>query len=133
MKKLFLLALLFAMSASAQTLPQPNTKGNAPTVVCITMQTATVAQFKGAPVASPVPACFSLSDGDFLRLLTAFGATCASAPSLIGQPPPPACTTDQIGATATSFLRDRLFDFISGYDRQQAVTNIQPPTAAPAN
>jgi hypothetical protein len=133
MKKFIVVVFnLWVSSVAAQTLPQPSTKGNAPTIVCVTLQTATSAQFKGAPVTFTTPACFGLSDVDVVRLLNAFGAVCSAA--IPGQQvTPPPCTTDQINVAAASYLRDRLLDYIVGYDRQQALTNIQPPVAVPAN
>jgi hypothetical protein len=121
---------LLAAPASAQTLPQPSTKGNAPTVVCVTLQTTTTVQLNGAPIASPPPNCINIQDADLPKLYAPFVASCV--------PPsgPPPCTPLQVAATIADYIHNRLLDRINDFQAQAAaaaaVQSIVPPTLTPA-
>lgn len=130
MKKLAILLATLASPAAAQTLPQPNTNGNAPTVVCVTLQTATALQLNGAPVTSPPPVCYNIQDADLPKLYAPFMASCV--------PPsgPPPCTPVQVAATIADYIHNRLIDRINDFERQQATTAavaaIPPLAVTPA-
>lgn len=131
MKYLALAVALLATPASAQTLPQPNANGNAPTVVCVTLQTATALQLNGSAVTSPPPVCYNIQDADLPKLYAPFMASCV--------PPsgPPPCTPVQVAATIADYIHNRLIDRITDFERQQAanaaIQAIAPLAVTPAN
>ena len=125
-----LTALLVSGSAFGQTLPQPNANGNAPTVVCVTLQTATTLQLGGQPISSPPPVCYNVLDADLPKLYAPFVASCV--------PPsgPPPCTPIQVASSIADYIHNRLIDRINDFERQQAaaaaIQAIPPITVTPA-
>jgi hypothetical protein len=113
MKKLLLLVALLASPAAAQTLPQPNVNGNAPTVVCGTLQTATKITLGGVPIQSPPPSCVNVQDADLPNFYAPFAASC------VPTPPEPACTPLEVAAAISTYIHNRLLDRIADFQRQQ--------------